>query len=465
MRVGWIEPEQMVTASDWRPIFHLSPAMCLERMGAHWSRLGALAECLDGWRVSSNPASAAYDERVETAPIYRMRHVGDTQLLTESEHWGAPVVVEEPFCVRPNDVLVRKVGKVGAAPVSELHRRHPVDANLAIVRGLEPAMALWVAYCLNRPLYRAYLERLEGMTNLPRVGLKHLASTPVAPPPNGFGEFARRYAQYLIDFDRAQDRLHRLRGEVGSWVSERFADYRDFISPALEARRWRRFEPEDLDEVLLISVMEQRYLARRLRQEEGAVPLTKLANVNPRYPVVEHESGCKVLRIGDLDDHLGISTRLAEREDVAWRVQRRPVERFDVLVSTFAAESRVAFVAERASECVLPTEQLVTLCFHHHQGAYAMLLESALVQAQWQRLATGSMQRFVPPAAIRQLVMPSLEPSRAEDWHERLVGILAARSKAEESLLAAKEKMFDYYRSVHPEFEEEGLEAEPGGRW
>ncbi len=465
MRIGWIDPKQMVTAWDWRPIFHLSPAMYLERLGAHWSRLGGSAECLDGWRVSSNPASVAYDERVEMAPIYRMRHVGDTQLLTEAKHWEAPVVVGEPFCVRPNDVLVRKVGKVGAAPVNELHRRHPVDANVAIVRGLEPAMALWVAYCLNRPLYRAYLERLEGMTNLPRVGLKQLGSMPVAPPPAGFGEFARRYAQYLMDFDQAQDRLSRLRGEVGSWVGERFADYKDFMSLALDARRWCRFEPEDLVEVLLISVMEQRYLARRLRQEGAALPLTKLASVNPRHPTVEHEFGCKVLRISDLDDHLGIATHLAEREDVAWRVQRRPVKRFDVLVSTFAAESRVAFAAASMGECVLPTEQLVTLCFHHHQGAYALLMESALVQAQWQRLATGSMQRFVPPASVRQLVMPVLDSVLAEEWHERLVEILTARSKAQVNLQEAKQKMFDYYRSVHPAFEDEGLEAEQGVAW
>ena len=465
MKLGRIEPVQMVAASDWRPVLHLSPAMYLERLGVHWPRLGALAECLDGWRVSSNPASYAYDERVQTAPIYRMRHVGDTQLLTETEHWKPPVVVGEAFCVQPNDILVRKVGKVNAAPVSELHRRHPVDANLAIVRGLEPALAIWVAYCLNRPLYRAYLERLEGMTNLPRVGLKQLASTPMAPPPEGFGEFARRYAQYLIDFDQAQDRLSRLREEVGSWVGERFAEYQDFMSLALDVRRWRRFEPEDLAEVLLISVMEQRYLARRLRQDGEAVPVTKLASVNPRHPAVEQEYGCKVLRIGDLDDHLGIAARLAEREEVAWRVQRRPVERFDVLVSTFAAESRVAFVAVGTGECVLPTEQLATLCFHQHQGAYALLMESALVQAQWQRLATGSMQRFVPPASVRQLVMPTLDPSLAEDWHERLVEILGARSKAQASLLVAKEKMFDYYRSVHPAFEDEGLEAEQGGEW
>lgn len=465
MKLGWIDPVQMVTTSDWRPIFHLSPAMYLERLGAHWPRLGDLAECLDGWRVSSNPTSVAYDERVGTVPIFRMRHVGDTQLLTEAEHWKVPVVVAEVFCVRPNDVLVRKVGRVGAALVSELHRRHPVDANLAIVRGLEPALALWVAFCLNRPLYRAFLERLVGMTNLPRVGLKQLASTPVVPPPEGFGEFARRYAQNLIDFDQSQDRLSRLRGEVASWVNERFADYQEFMLFALDARRWRRFEPEDLAEVLLISVMEQRFLARRLRQDGEAVSLTKLASVNPRHPAVAHESGCKVLRIGDLDNHLGIATRLADREEVAWRVQHRPVERFDVLVSTFAAESRVAFAAAGTGECVLPTEQLVTLCFHHHQGAYALLMESVLMQAQWQRLATGSMQRFVPPSSVSQLVMPTLDPSLAEDWHERLVAILAARSKAQANLQTAKEKMFDYYRSVHPAFENDGLEAGQGGEW
>jgi hypothetical protein len=462
VKAGWIESAQVTSASDWRPAYHFSPAMQLERLGAGWPRLGSLAECLDGWRVSTNPASLSYDGRVETSPIYRMRHIGDARLLTEAEHWQAPQVTGAPFCVQPNDILVRKVGKVGAALVGDRHRRHPADANLAIVRGLGTAQALWVAYCLSRPLYRAYLERSEGITTLVRVGLKQLASVPVAPLPEGFMEFAARYLAEQSDFDQAQEQLNRLRREVSTWINEHFDDYQSQLSLDLGARRWRRFDSEDLTDILLFSVMEQRYLARRLHQDGLAVPVSELASINPRHPSVERESDCKVLRISDLDDHLGIASRLTGREDMAWRVQRRPTQVFDVLISTFASEAKVALVTEPFSECVLPTEQLTTLCFHRHQGAYALLMESSLVQAQWQRLTTGSVQRFVSPSSVRQLVLPTLETKRAESWHERLTEILAVRRKAQQRLTMARIRMSDYYRTVHPAIDEDAPVSEEG---
>ena len=460
MQVEWINAGQVFAASDWRPAFHFSPAMRLLSLGRHWPRLGELAACVDGWRVSANPASLAYDELVETAPLYRMRHVGDMRLLTEAEHWRSPLITGQPYCVQPYDVIVRKVGRVGAALVNELHRRHPVDANLAIVRGLHPAQALWVTFCLNQRLYRSYLETTDTITNLVRVGIKQLASIPMAPMPVGFLDLATAYLKELTDLDRAQEQLFRLRNEVNDWLRERFFDYGEFLKPGMDRCRWHWCSAEDLTNMLNIAVLEQHSLARRLRQERLAVPLGDLARISPRHPRVAQESGCRVLRISDVDDHFGIADHLGGRDEMAWRTQRRPVAQYDVLISAFSAEGKVALITDSPAGCVLPTEQLITLCFHRHQGAYALLLESVLVQTQWTRLATGSLQRFVQPGLVHQLVLPVLEPEQAQAWHERLVDILRKRQKAQRSMAGMRTDMINLYRRLHPVFDEETLDAE-----
>ena len=120
MKAEWIQAGQFGVTADWRPSYHFSQAMRLSLLGVGWPLLRDQATCFDGWRVSTNPASTAYDARVETAPVYRLRHVGGMLLHTDAEHWKTPEVSDQAFCVQPYDVLVRKVGRVKAALVSEL---------------------------------------------------------------------------------------------------------------------------------------------------------------------------------------------------------------------------------------------------------------------------------------------------------------------------------------------------------
>ena len=451
MRVEWVQVGQFGVTTDWRPSYHFSQAMRLSRLGADWPRLGDRASCLDGWRVSTNPASAAYDQRVETAPVYRLRHVGAMRLETDAEHWQPPGVSGESFCVQPFDVLVRTVGRVQAALVGDLHRHHPVDANLAIIRGLRPRQAVWMSYCLNQPLYRGYLESSGAITTLVRVGLKRIASVPVAPMPAVFAELAQDYLATLHDYSQAQDRLYRLRREVADWLGEEgLPDWRQGLPQAQQGPRWAWFSAADLLPELNIPATEQHRFARGLLRQGLGVALTELAQVAPRHPQVADPRSCAVLRIGDVDAHLGIAEQLPQREQVAWRSQRRRIEELDVLISTIAEDGRVALIAEPPADCILPSEQLITLCFHRHPGAYALLLESAPLKAQWSRLAMGTVQRFVHPAAVGRLVLPRLDAERGDDWHQRVVGLLRRLRRARGRLMGLQADMQRQYRAVHP---------------
>ena len=462
MKADWIESAQMTEAPDWRPLYHFSPARVLCRIGQHWPRLGELAgEMVDGWRVSTNPASKTYDSRVETAPIYRLRHIGNMLLHTEAEHWQTPEVTEESYCVQPNDIVVRKVGKVSAALVSDLHRRHPIDANLAIIRGLSSTQALWVTYCLNQPLYRSFLETRDSVSSLIRVGIKQLVEMPIERKPSIFDEVANKYLKAQASHSQSQDHLFSLRTEVEDWLDNLMPEHVSFLHKDLEERRCAWFTPDDLQDVLNITSTEQSHFAHSLIEEGGGISIEEVAQINPRHPRVQHEERCKVLRLSDLDDHLGIAKDLIKREDMSWRTQKRQLHQNDILISSFVSEGKIAFITDEVPDCILPTEQLITLCFHRYHGAYALLMESSVVQSQWQRLASGSTQRFVQSNAIKQLVLPVLENNQAKSWHERLIDVLDKRKKAEQDLNKCQDEMYRIYRSVHPVDVEE-FESEEG---
>lgn len=452
MRAQWIHSRQVLAAPDWRPAFHFSGAAWLNERAHDWPPLGASGDCLDGWRVSMNPGSRAYDPLVEQAPVYRLRHVEPMDLRTEAEHWKSPLLAGQPFCVQPGDLVVRRVGSVAAALVSALHRRHPVDANLGIIRlkAQGPGQVLWTAYCLNQPHYRDYLEASATVTDLVRVGLRALAEMPIAPKPEGLDTLAEHYADALNRYAQSFEQLFRLRRQVSDWTLALLPDLAPFMDEGLTARRWTWFAPEDLGDQLSIATAEQRQAARTLAQTGLTAPLGRLAQISPREPRVTKPQGCLALRIGDLDQHLGIAEHLSSRTDLAWRTQTRALTQFDVLVSTFVGEPKVAFVPEPVGDCILPSEQLVTLCFHRAQGAYALLMESALVRAQWSRLATGQVQRFVPPGAVGQVVLPVPEQDLAETWHAALVDLMAKRRESRGRMEEVLAQVAQLYDAIHP---------------
>jgi len=447
MRAQRIAAKYLDSEDDWRASYHLSAASELPKKGEHWPRLQRLgAQCLEGWRVSTNPLSQAYDPRIETAPAYRLRHVTPMVLETETSHWQTPQISGEPYCVQPFDILVRKVGEVKASLALPRHGQHPADGNLAIIRGLHSEQAVWVCWCINQPLYRAFLEKTDTLSPLIRLGLKRLREMPVARLPEAFKPLARQYAALSEQLAEAYFQLHTLREEVVHTVERWQPEPEQSLDVSSNDHHWRArwFKPADLGDAWLMPYTEQRALARKCLQEYDAYPITSLARINP---VIKTEATSKayVLRIRDLNDNIGIATDLAPIEEFDWRCRNTALQGNDVLVSTIASDSRVAFI-DNPKQTIFPSQQLVTLAFHQHQAAWALVMETPFVQNQLASLASGSVQQFIPPHLFERLVLPPIADHLAERWHrhaQRALGKATNASKGLDDLTLPMNKVFE----------------------
>lgn len=481
----WLDGRELGDADNWRAEYHVSPAGLLVRLGKTWPSLGSRGpEILDGWRFSENPRSAWYranvllqeddgivpercggvspagvdqarwkravelKQTIDQKRYYRMRHVGVMRLVPEQEQFESPLIAKKPYCLCPGDVLIRRVGQVVAGPVADHHRRHPVDANVGIVRGLHPMEGVWLAFCLNQPVYQDYLVQSAGITTLPRVGLKRLGTMPLAPRPEGFDEPARIYLNGLDELAQAEERLFQLRRRVREWMDRATEGIAE--TDGSRRIRTRFFAAQDMDEALTYAgAMQNR--VQRLTLDQGGQRLDQLAEVCPRFPK-ENAAGSKVLKIAHLDDQFGYALNLHNEQNVRWRVQPRAVHRYDVLVSSFVQDPRVMYAHSPLPNKIFPTDQLVSFRFHFFPGAYALLLETPFATRQMARLATGMAQRFVRPSALSGLVLPFLDREHAGLWHARLNEILDRRQQAMAVMDQARERMEDLFHDVHPRF-------------
>ena len=480
----------LASSDDWRPDYHLSPAAVLKRIGANWACLGDIGcQLIDGWRFSDRIESdwylrnvalrdptqrdsitgdyleisatsveqkraEQYRDTIECERYYRMRHVGDMMLRVDAVLMEQPLLNDLTACVATGDVVVRRVGYVGAALVSSWHRHHPVDANIVILRGLDARQAVWVAYCLNQPLYLNYLQQSAAISSMVRVGLKQLAKMPLADRPEAFDVLAGRFWHYYERQNQSDDQLQRLRMEVSDWVAEHLPDA--LLSSNTSNVAARFFPAEDVGSILSFCATEQNHFARELIDKYGCVPLLRLADVNPKGSSTI-DSSCKVIKISDLKGQLDVQLDTARSEENRWRYHRRQLEPTDVLVSTFVQEPKVAIASVAKNIPSFASEQLAVVSFHRTSGAYALLMETDLVRQQITRLTTGTVQRFVQPDLFKQIVIPAIETEIAHGWHLRLAEILRNKAEAQQELARLKDEMYQVYRQIHPELAQADL--------
>ncbi len=451
---------------DWRASYHLSAAAVLSEKGDSWHKLQEFApQCLEGWRVSTNPSSLAYDARIDTTPAYRMRHVRKMTLETDSDHWQPPQISGEPFCVQRFDVLVRKVGEVQAALVLPSHGQHPADGNLGIIRGLPSEQAVWLCWCINQPLYKAYLENTDTFGTLIRLGLKRLKQMPIAHPPEAFKPLAQSYIESSESLAEANLQLSLLRTEVTEYMAEWQTGLEQEIGLNLTRMRSQWFRVADIGSTWLMPYTEQRSLARHCIEAYDGQPITDVARINPVAtqnstqhsiqqpdPHIDMESGTgdiRSLRIRDLDNQMGIPDQLEPIENTAWRFRSYPLQKYDVLVSTFAQDSKVGFMERHPEHITRPSEQLITLAFHKHQGAYALIMETPFVKSQLIRLASGTVQKFIPPALVNRLVLPPVNEQTAARWHRHLVTFMSKATEARKKLTELESPMGKKFDIAH----------------
>ncbi|WP_257291177.1 hypothetical protein, partial [Endozoicomonas sp. ONNA1] len=311
MKTRYITANRLDNSDDWRASYHLSPAALLPEMGEHWPSIQQMgSDCIEGWRTSLKPVAGLSERDIDEMPFYRLRHIENSILETDSHHAQTPVIKSKPFCIQPWDVAIKKVGGIKAALTLPEHGQHPADANLAIIRGMKPEQALWLTKCLEQPLYRDYLESSERITSLIRVGIKQLKQMPLNPMPERFKQPASAFIAQYRQLAEARYQLDVLRQEVNKWMKDWQQGLERFINQQPWQKRWQSFPASDIGDNWLMSYTEQRYMARLCVQEYNACLLENLASINPRQP--EYSGGdnrTRALRIRDIDNHFGLSSQ------------------------------------------------------------------------------------------------------------------------------------------------------------
>jgi hypothetical protein len=165
--------------------------------------------------------------------VYRQANIGRLRLHLGAQHWDSPQITGR-WCVQPGDVVLNKLAPIRAAFVSTNAKRHPVDSNSLIIRGLSRPQAAWVAFCLNQPEYEELLLIQSGV--LQRVGLGALASLRTPPVPPQMDGLSARLRDALDEQTQTIETLHRMRVEANESTSVALTDARPLGNGTFYAR-------------------------------------------------------------------------------------------------------------------------------------------------------------------------------------------------------------------------------------
>jgi hypothetical protein len=403
------------------------------------------ARVIDGWRASETPGALTYDPHAAKVPVYRQANIGQFRLLLSELHWTPPRITGR-WCVQPDDVVLNKITPVRAALVTTNAKRHPVDGNSIIIRGLSRCAAAWVAMCLNHSSYEQLLTTESGV--LKRVGLGALASLRVPPAPPEMDALAARLRGVIDEATLAGELLHQAQTEANEEAS--MADLpehnlragRSFSGRAMTSDNW------------LPSWVALRTEHDVLEEQNSWVALGDIASFGDRARLTSTDDCSWALRLSDVGENLFVpSVEQATLSNATWtRMLAKPLVPGEVLVSTLGSSFRAAYIDEEAPTHTHPIDGWVRLRFRETPAAWALLLSTAPVRSQAARLTIGSVQQFVPPDALRLLRLPA-PPREVRDRWQRAVERHHAQRRALDrrwsDLLVELSSLFD---AVHRPF-------------
>ena len=360
---------------------------------------------LEGWRVSETATAHDFDPRAVTTPVYRSANVGRLRLLLGAQHWASPTI-EGRWCVRPGDVVVNKLAPVRSAFVSSAAKRHPVDGNTLIVRGLPRPAAVWLCQCLNSG-YEQLL--LLGSGPIPRVNLGALAALRIPPVPPALDILSARLGEALDEQSLTAEALQRVRDEARAQTSaptQRTASLNGdlFFSPdAVTHDNWLPTATALRAEQIALD-------------DEGWVAIDELASFDDRARLGEAPEGARALRLRDVGEDLFVAPSDEAHPSDARRALARPLQPGEVLLSTLGSSFRAAYVDDDVPKHTYASDGWVRLRFRETPAAWALLLSTEVLRSQAERLTVGSVQQFVPPESLRALRVPMPPRELRERW-------------------------------------------------
>jgi hypothetical protein len=397
--------------------------------------------------VSETPGAVAYDPRAATTPVYRQGNIGRLRLLLGTQHWATPQI-NGRWCVQPDDIVVNKFAPVRAAYVSSNARRHPVDGNSLIVRGLSTSESAWVAWCLNQPSYEQLLLIESGA--LRRISLGTLGSLRVPLVPFEMERLSALLRDLLDEATLTGEAFHRVRSEASAAANEVPPRRCNLSAGAFFARE------SVSNESWLPSAVALRAEQTALQQEAGWAALGDLARFDDRARLTGVPDAARALRLSDVGDDLLAHGVAPTRELIAARMLAKPLVPGEVLLSTLGSSLRAAYVDNGVAPKTYPVDAWVRLRFRETPAAWALLLSTEPVRSQAARLTVGSAQQFVLPDALRSLRLPTPSRETRERWQRAVEHHHAKRRSLDQRWSVLVSELSAVFDAVHRPFEEAG---------
>jgi hypothetical protein len=415
----WVSPNLLDQEDVWGSDLFCGPAaQILFARGTRKTIAKLGGKCLEGWRVSTNPYAADYDEDIQTTPIYRQSNLDPMRLKLEPSHWQTPKT-EEKWCVQPGDVVLNKLIPIRAVLVTERTYRHPIDANCLLIRGLDRPTGAWVAFCLNQKPYEAYLTQHQGAV-LPRASLGELRQLQLPPAPDSMRFLGEKFWQLNDAFLETEELIIRCMGEVEEYMQEDFEKLQQKEITKSQVNSGCFLPAEVIEDSLLPNHVENAYLRLRLQRELGWVPISKLSVMGSGVQErLNQEVGeIPYLRLNDIDRDLMVGLVAPAPVTQATRIFKEPLTKGEVLISTFAANPKVVFVDRSLDEKIYVTDHWKRLRFLETPAAWALILNAEPVREQLAGLAMGTIQQFIYADRLTQLMVPLVPLEQRRLWEQ-----------------------------------------------
>lgn len=448
MRVG----NRKVDPMCWSPELVLTGSAALPGT----TLLSQLAEIIEGKRNVTGGGDVPGD-RLSTygqANVGVLRwHLDAAQFLTRPQ--------VDRAAVQPGDIVVNKILPLRAAWVSPRLRRHPVDANCILIRGLETATSFWTAVCLNQPLYKDHLAAAAEGAVLARLKVRSLRDLPILPTPEECRPIAATASAVLDQLIAAEETLRR---EVAA-AEERITPpevlrfWEDRVTAIDNHSWWRRIPGEMIQDSLSPSHALFEVLRQELQANFGWVPIKQciLMPEQGRKEYRQRLTGssestvvARCLRISDVDSDFTVATA-PPPEQVDWpgRVYQMPLQPHQVLVSLLVSSPKVAYAGKIPAPDIHLTDHWERLVFRETPGAWAIVLNSALVRIQLRLLAQGSARQFLGSGSLDQVVVPDLTREERVLMHRSLNEYQQSRLASEREWTEVLTQAEEVFRTAH----------------
>jgi len=410
-----VAPQRLAQAEGrWLPELFDPKLACVLDVPLRSPTLGDLGRISEGYRAEAVGINSLSD----MGPVYRPGNIQAMHLVPGSEHLCSPGA-DLPQCLHPGDVVVTKAAPPRAALVPELVHRHPVDGNCMILRGLPPALALWVAWCLNQAPVGAYLAIMSGRGMIPRISQSALGELRLPAPPSEVVKWAQATLPLLEEAYALHQRRDQLLADVHAAVAAA-AKSLDLIDD-LHDGQWIRGELMPVTS-LLPSHVHLSAQQHRLRVEGGWQRLSELivSQATSRQRLAAAPDGASYIRLGDVAHDGTIANHLgSEAPQPITRVFAQPIQVYEVLLATIVTAPRAAVVDAAIAGKTFVTDQWVRLRFRETPGAWAMILGSPTIADQMRRMAVGTIAQYANPADLLDLLVPPVLLEVRQEWDRR----------------------------------------------